>query len=231
MRAAVKPAEDRRLEAAHASGGVSGEALYRAVERVVKSEGLGGSVLDYGAGKGRVLSLLEKLGPFHTLTGIDLMQRPPSLPSYVKWIVQDLNERCSLPDGSFDVVTSIEVFEHLENPRFAAREAFRLLRPGGRLFLSTPNNESWRSLLSLLVRGYFVAFGPLDYPAHVTALLRVDLDRLLSEAGFEKPAFHFTDEGGLPKFPSVTWQKLFAGLPKGKRFSDNLIAVARKPRD
>ncbi|MEQ1472823.1 MAG: hypothetical protein ABLQ96_03320, partial [Candidatus Acidiferrum sp.] len=100
------------------------------------------------------------------------------------------------------------------------------LKPGGRLILSTPNNESIRSLIALILRGHFVAFQDSCYPAHITALLRRDLSRILSEAGFSNVRFHFTDYGGLPKLPAVTWQQISFGLLKGCPFSDNLIATA-----
>jgi 2-polyprenyl-3-methyl-5-hydroxy-6-metoxy-1,4-benzoquinol methylase len=121
------------------------------------------------------------------------------------------------------------VIEHLENPRQVAREWFRILKPGGTLILSTPNNESIRSLMALLVRGHYVAFLDSCYPAHITALLRKDLVRILTEAGFSDVRFHFTDHGGLPKLPAVSWQQVSWGLLNGCRFSDNVIATARVP--
>jgi len=122
------------------------------------------------------------------------------------------------------------VIEHLENPRAVAREWFRLLRPGGYLVYSTPNNESWRSLLSLATRGYFVAFGPTNYPAHITPMLGIDLKRVLTEAGFDEIEFRYTNHGALPKITAVTWGQVSGGLLKGKRFSDNVIVCGHKPR-
>lgn len=43
--------------------------------------------------------------------------------------------------ASFDVVTCFEVLEHLEEPAVAVAEFARVLRPGGRLLLSVPNDE------------------------------------------------------------------------------------------
>jgi SAM-dependent methyltransferase len=42
-----------------------------------------------------------------------------------------------LPDGSFDAVVSTQVLEHVENPSLYLSECTRVLRPGGRLLLST----------------------------------------------------------------------------------------------
>lgn len=127
------------------------------------------------------------------------------------------------------MIVAAEVVEHLENPRSVAREWFRLLRPGGLAVLSTPNNESWRSVVSFVFRGSFVAFNDASYPAHITALVRSDLRRLLVEAGFDEPAFHFTDHGLVPRLTGLTWQRLSGTRLRGIRYSDNIICSASKP--
>jgi 2-polyprenyl-3-methyl-5-hydroxy-6-metoxy-1,4-benzoquinol methylase len=159
------------------------------------------------------------------------MAAPRELTDGAEWIKQDLNAAILDHDSEFDVVVAAEVIEHLENPRFMVRELYRLLRPGGTAIVSTPNNESWRSILALLGRGHFVAFTENCYPAHITALLRMDITRIFLEAKFQSPRFYFTDYGGIPKSPSVTWQRVSLGLLRGLRFSDNLIAMARKPAE
>jgi 2-polyprenyl-3-methyl-5-hydroxy-6-metoxy-1,4-benzoquinol methylase len=126
------------------------------------------------------------------------LPRPCDQADTVRWIQADLNAPLPCRDGSFDAIVSTEVIEHLENPRAVFREFARLLRPGGELLLTTPNQESIRSLASLIVRGHHVAFLEESYPAHLTALLRRDLMRLCSEAGFDAPRFRYTDAGAVP---------------------------------
>jgi hypothetical protein len=94
--------------------------------------------------------------------------------------------------------------------------------------LTTPNQESIRSLASLIVRGHHVAFLDESYPAHLTALVRRDIERLCQEAGFEPPRFAFTDSGAVPRWTSVTWQSLSMGLLRGRLFSDNMVVVTRR---
>ena len=166
---------------------------------------------------------------FESVSAADIMRAPADLTGKAEWIEQDLNVPVPGHDASFDVVVAAEVIEHLENPRFMIREIFRLLRPGGTAIVSTPNNESWRSLIALVVRGHFVEFGESGYPAHITALVGKDLARMLQEASFLPASLEFTNSGGLPGSPSVRWQQISFGLLKGRRYSDNILAIARKP--
>lgn len=129
----------------------------------------------------------------------------------------------------FDLVTAVEVIEHLENPRAMMRECFRVLRHGGTLLLTTPNNETIRALISLAVRGHFAAFGPGSYPAHITALLATDLARASREAGFVDQTISYSGVGMVPGMPGRTWQSLGLGILRGRRFSDNLLLSCRKP--
>jgi 2-polyprenyl-3-methyl-5-hydroxy-6-metoxy-1,4-benzoquinol methylase len=220
----------QRQLASIASSGISTEAIYTAFEQVLVQLDLKGEILDFGAGRGNLTRRLQGLERFSSLSAIDMMQRPEKIDRSVKWISWDLNEAINLPNESFDVIVSAEVIEHLENPRAVAREWFRLLRPNGVLIFSTPNNESWRSLIALLLQGHFVYFGDTSYPAHITALLRKDIERILKETGFSDPQFIFTNNGAIPKFPTLHWQTISAGLLKGARYSDNLLAIAYKQK-
>lgn len=221
---------EHRAKAAELSKGTSGNAIYALIERVIAERGLSGSILDYGAGIGYFTRRLLALQRFHSVSATDIMSAPPGLSGQVEWIEQDLNAPLPGRDDTFDVVVAPEVIEHLENPRFMIREIFRILRPGGTAIVTTPNNESWRSLIALLVRGHFTEFGESGYPAHITALLRKDFVRIFQEASFPAPDFCYTNSGGVPGHPTVvSWQQISFGLLKGRRYSDNILAIATKP--
>ena len=57
----------------------------------------------------------------------------------------DMNERLPFEDGFFDAVACIDGIEHIERPFDFIGECRRVLKPGGRLVLSTPNISSLRS--------------------------------------------------------------------------------------
>ena len=221
-------AESRR-RASELSGGISSEPIKSLILRLLDREGAAGSLLDYGAGTGELLRRLHGLSRFERLAGIDLFPRPESLPPSIAWHQQDLNDTATA-DERFDTVICSETIEHLENPRHVFRSLHRLVRPGGQLVLTMPNQESIRSYAGLLFAGHFTHFLGACYPAHITALLRMDLVRLCAETGFAPPAFSFTDDGAIPKLATVHWQQVSLGLLRGRLFSDNLAMTARVPR-
>jgi SAM-dependent methyltransferase len=80
--------------------------------------------------------------------------------------------------ASVDVVAMIDVIEHIADPPEAIALAARALKPGGILYLVTPDISS---LSARLLRGYWWGLRP----AHVHYFGRASLGRMLSAAGFE----------------------------------------------
>jgi SAM-dependent methyltransferase len=95
------------------------------------------------------------------------------------------------PDGSFDLVTCVEVLEHLFEPDRAVAEIRRVLRPGGRLVCSAPNVAYWRLRANLLF-GIWNPLGDersLQEPwrdPHLRFFTPRTLARMLREAGFSQ---------------------------------------------
>ena len=223
----VRTLREHRIHAAEYSGGISATPIYQLALSLCRNLNLRGELLEFGAGKGLFAQELIKVPYAGDITCADLLPRPDALPEKIRWIQADLNDPLPLPDHTFDVVICMEVIAHLENPRFVFREFSRLLRPGGILLLTMPNQESVRALSGLILGDHFSAFRGIAYPALITALVRQDLVRICGEAGFAPPEFHYTNSGLLPKL-HLSWQGLSLGLLKGRAFSDNLAVVARK---
>jgi 2-polyprenyl-3-methyl-5-hydroxy-6-metoxy-1,4-benzoquinol methylase len=220
---------ERRLDAARASKGTSKSAVYQmllqAASGVLKTDA---RVLEFGAGTGQLIGYLREQGFAGPITGADILPKPADAGADLTWVQGDLNEPLPLADGVFDAIVSTEVIEHLENPRAVFREFRRLLVPRGILLVTTPNQESLRSLLSLAKRGHYVDFLDSSYPAHITPLLRTDFVRLCAENAFAPPEFHYSNAGALPGAPRISWQQVSGGLLNGCRFSDNIALVTRK---
>lgn len=194
---------------------------------MLDAAGARGAVLDFGAGIGNLTRSLAASGRFSSVTGIDALPRPPDLDPSIGWLACDLNDEWTVSQRA-DVIVCAEVIEHLENPRAVFRNFAKLLPSGGMLALTTPNQESLRSYATLLFGGHFAGFRGASYPAHITALLRLDLERICAETGFGAPTFHYSNVGGLPAFPRMTWQHLTGSIAHGRLFSDNVGMITRR---
>lgn len=218
-----------RLRAARCSGGTSLDSIKRLVLRMVRDQRLEGRILDFGAGTGELINLMSHLEGIE-LHGADILPRPAAIPAHVEWHQGDLNDDPDRFSRYFDAVICSEVIEHLENPRSTFRNINTLLQRGGKLVLTMPNQENIRSYLNLIFRGHFAQFRGPDYPAHITALLRLDLVRICAETGFSEPQFLYTDYGWMP-ITRTTWQKFSFSLLGGRLFSDNIGMVVSKVSD
>jgi len=138
--------------------------IHRNVERILsaRSDLRGKAIIDLACGDGRTTHLLRSLGA--SVAAYDLFPEVCKLDDKPQWI--DLQARTSIADASADIVIFQEVIEHLPNQLFALQEIFRILKPGGELFLTTPSRSSLASKLSYLCfeseTMKLTPWGPLD---------------------------------------------------------------------
>ena len=210
---------------ARQSLGASHEAIYSAVEDVLASRKAEGVVADIGCGTGRLWARLRRR--FQRCIGVDAV-RYDGLPEDLEFRPADLDAHAlPLQDGEADAVVAVETIEHLENPRALMRELTRVTRPGGVVVVTTPNQLSALSLLTLATRRQFSAFQENSYPAHRTALLEVDLRRIAGESGLEDVDIRYTAHGRLPLSGRHYPRALAQRFPRW--LSDNVVLSARRP--
>jgi 2-polyprenyl-3-methyl-5-hydroxy-6-metoxy-1,4-benzoquinol methylase len=93
----------------------------------------------------------------------------------LRWEVGDI-QALAHPDGTFDTVISCETVEHVPDPARALRQLGRVLRPGGRLFLTAPNYLGtfglYRGYLRLRGRRFTEEGQPINHFTTTPGLLR-----------------------------------------------------------
>jgi ubiquinone/menaquinone biosynthesis C-methylase UbiE len=146
-------------------------------------------VLDLACGTGRFLQQLHRALPEARLYGVDLSPFYVAKAKKVLAGVPDVTllvdnaEAVPLKDGLFDVVTSVFLFHELPKDarRNVMREAYRLLKPGGRFVICDAAQLPDSPELEV----FFHGFERLYHEPYFKGYLRDDLTRALSEVGFE----------------------------------------------
>lgn len=206
--------------------GESGAAIHAAAVDALRQRSATGSVVDVGCGTGRLRALLGDLATSYA--GVDAV-RFDGFPADAALLVADLNrEPIPVADRSVDIAVSLETIEHLENPRAFCRELVRIVKPGGWVLVSTPNQRSLGSIGALLFKEHFSAFRDSCYPAHQTALLDTDLRRIAAESDLRDVSIIFTGAGRIPLTAALYPQWASRVLPRA--LSDNVLLVARTPQ-
>ena len=150
--------------------------LIDSVERLAPRRG---ALLELGCSVGYLLDVARARG--WSVSGVD--------PSTVardwarKYLQLDVRpapaSACGFEPGSFDAVVAVEVIEHLADPLAALREVRPLMKPGGLLFLTTPNIDS------KAFRDLGRKWPPIDPFGHIYYFSPETMRLLLDKAGFD----------------------------------------------
>ena len=148
-------------------------------------------VLDVGCGGGILAESMAQRGA--QVTGIDLARKSlkvaqlHSLESGVSVeyrcvAVEDLADEAP---GSFDVVTCMEMLEHVPDPESVVRSCARLVKPGGWVFFSTLNRNAKAYLLAVVGAEYVLNMLPRGTHEYARFLKPSELSRMARNAGLE----------------------------------------------
>ena len=146
----------------------------------------------------------------------------------------DLNNNFSkLINKKFDIITAIEVIEHLENPRHFLRECNKLLNLSGKLLITTPNIESIPGRIKFLIKGNFRFFDEdirFNEPSHITPIQSFLFKKAIISSGFKiilhkvYPKNKFFNSRKIVSFVS----KIISPFLKGIKFGDRHIFLLEK---
>jgi len=151
----------------------------------------GKAVLDVGCGGGILAEAMAARGAH--VTGIDLADKPLQVAQlhllesgrnviYRKIAVEDLAQEAP---RSFDVVTCMEMLEHVPDPASAVRACARLLKPGGHAFFATLNRNPKSYLLAIIGAEYVLNLLPRGTHDYARFIKPSELSATCRSAGLE----------------------------------------------
>jgi ubiquinone/menaquinone biosynthesis C-methylase UbiE len=146
---------------------------------VVSKYQRGGRLLDVGCSTGVFLNEMRRSGRWEVY-GIE----PAAFPARIArehfrlQVFQKTLLEAKLPKDCFDVVTWWHVLEHTPNPKECLQETYRILKPGGWIFIQTPDPNSWEAKL------FGPWWGACDAPRHLHLFPAPTLINQLNLLGF-----------------------------------------------
>ncbi|MDR2786868.1 MAG: bifunctional 2-polyprenyl-6-hydroxyphenol methylase/3-demethylubiquinol 3-O-methyltransferase UbiG [Candidatus Accumulibacter sp.] len=151
----------------------------------------GKAALDIGCGGGILSEGMARLGA--SVTGIDLSRqalgvaRLHSLESggKIDYRLTSAEELAQQAPGAFDVVTCMEMLEHVPDPASIVAACSALVRPGGRVFFSTLNRNVKSHLFAILGAEYILGLLPKGTHEYARFIKPSELSRWARNAGLE----------------------------------------------
>jgi len=178
--------------AERAGNGESGEKLTRVFVELVKNLNGVRSICDLGCGNGHITGRLAALG--YQVTGVD------ASPSGIKIarhaypgveFVEAMIDRDLKSVGSFDLVISSDVIEHLYRPSDLLEAATALLKPRGQILLGTPYHGYLKNLVLAATGKMDAHLSVLHDGGHIKFFSVRTLSMLMNSHGFVDLSFTF----------------------------------------
>lgn len=147
------------------------------------------SILDMGCGQGALSMRLSDMGyklmacdqnvdDFKAVGQVPFQALNFNSPEEIEKFISSNQEK-------FDGVLGVEVIEHVENPWEYIRSLKRLVKPGGYIFVSTPNINSWYSRMVYLFTGLFPSFVDADLMGHINPITPWELELIARKSNLE----------------------------------------------
>jgi 2-polyprenyl-6-hydroxyphenyl methylase/3-demethylubiquinone-9 3-methyltransferase len=149
----------------------------------------GKAVLDVGCGGGILSEAMARKGA--TVTGIDLAERPLKVAELhlhesllkVDYQSKSAEDLAAERPGAFDVVTCMELLEHVPDPASMVAACARLVRPGGQVFFSTINRNPKSYLFAVIGAEYVLRLLPKGTHDYERFVKPSELARWCRDAG------------------------------------------------
>ena len=110
---------------------------------ILAKDHVSGDLLELGCGEGRGIEELQSLVSSYTAVDKirEVIERLGKEYAEVKFIQANIPPLADLKDNSYDFVVSFQVIEHIKKDRLFLEEIYRVLKPGGKCIITTPNRK------------------------------------------------------------------------------------------
>lgn len=186
------------------------------------------SCLDIGCGGGILSECLARLPNVSNVKGIDMTPEVIEVAKEHKKLDPILNEKLeynltSLDDipetEEFDIVTCMEMLEHVEYPSIVLRKALSHVKPGGYLFLSTINRDFVSWFTTIFMGEHILKIVPLGTHTYSKYIKEDEIRDCISTFN----DFEVIDSKGCAYLPAKGW--FYTPTPK---IGNYLMAIRRK---
>ena len=184
----------------------------------------GKRVLDVGCGGGILAEAMARSGA--RVKGIDLAEKPLSVARLhlsesrlpVEYEAASAEDLAAREPGSYDVVTCMEVLEHVPDPASTVRACAALARPGGQLFFATINRNPKSYLFAIVGAEYVLGLLPRGTHDYARFIKPSELSRWCRDAALD-----------VASLVGMTYNPLTRIYALGADTDVNYIVYATKP--
>ena len=169
----------------------------------------GKKVVDIGCGGGILAESIAKKGA--TVTGIDLSEKALKVADLhslesgvaVRYELIAAEELAAREPGKYDVVTCMEMLEHVPDPAAIVKACATLVKPGGHVFFSTLNRNPKSYLFAILGAEYILRLLPRGTHDYAKFITPAELSQQIRNAGLEVDALKGMSYNPLTKIYSL----------------------------
>jgi ubiquinone/menaquinone biosynthesis C-methylase UbiE len=157
--------------------------------------------------------------------------------SNIDFVFLDFNKRFDFPDGTFDLVTSAFAIYYASDLKFTFGEAHRVIKPGGRLFVSGPLPENKQMFYDIIKEATNATIPPMPGSSRFKGDIFNTIDRIFAKTELHKFENHLTFPDAAPFIEYVRaslsedrklWTSMFNGRHEYEALIGKIEAVAQK---
>lgn len=154
----------------------------------------GKRVVDVGCGGGILAEAIARKGA--TVTGIDLSEKALKVADLhslesgvnVRYELRSAEDLATHEAGQYDVVTCMEMLEHVPDPSAVVKACATLVKPGGHVFFSTINRNPKSYLFAIIGAEYILKLLPRGTHDYAKFITPAELSQFSRHAGLEVDA-------------------------------------------